>query len=367
MLYNVDDDKTEEIENEDINFEETPRSLNKRKIVGLISAVLICLLILLGSLLLTYHGMGKKENGKEESMVSNIAEKNNIAETLNTSNTETTGVTVNFNNEKKENSSNDNIVSITDPTENEDKKALKYIGAHSQIPVHSEENIQKGFVPGENPNAQEEIKQIYSSKEKQVYLTFDDGPSKEITPKILDVLKQEDVLATFFVLGSRVELNPTILQREYNEGHYIANHGYSHKYSQIYSSVESVYDEYMKCQQAVQNALGNPNYYTRLFRFPGGSSGGKYNDLKAKAKQDLNSKGIVSTNWNSLTGDAEGITDKQKLIDRMIKTIGNSQSVILLMHDAGDKSYTLEALPEVIKYFKDRGYVFKNFYEIFNQ
>ena len=89
--------------------------------------------------------------------------------------------------------------------------------------------------------------------------------------------------------------------------------------------------------------------------------------MKAKAKQDLNSKGIVSTNWNSLTGDAEGITDKQKLIDRMIKTIGNSQSVILLMHDAGDKSYTLEALPEVIKYFKDRGYVFKNFYEIFNQ
>ena len=65
MLYNVDDDKTEEIENEDINFEETPRSLNKRKIVGLISAVLICLLILLGSFLLTYHGMGKKENGKE--------------------------------------------------------------------------------------------------------------------------------------------------------------------------------------------------------------------------------------------------------------------------------------------------------------
>ena len=190
MLYNVDDDKTEEIENEDINFEETPRSLNKRKIVGLISAVLICLLILLGSFLLTYHGMGKKENAKEESMVSNIAEKNNITETLNTSNTETTGVTVNFNNEKKENSSNDNIVSITDPTENEDKKAFKYTGEHSQIPVHSEENIQKGFVPGENPNAQEEIKQIYSSKEKQVYLTFDDGTSKEITPKILDFLKQ---------------------------------------------------------------------------------------------------------------------------------------------------------------------------------
>ncbi len=366
MLYNVDDDKTEEIEDEDINFEETPRSLNKRKIVGLISAVCICLLILLGSFLLTYHGMGKNKDSKEESIISNVSDENNIFETSNTSNTEATGVTVKFANEQTENNSN-NMVLITDPTENEDKKALKYTGEHSQIPVHSEENIQKGFVPGENPNAQEEIKQIYYSKEKQVYLTFDDGPSKEITPKILDVLKQEDVLATFFVLGSRVELNPTILQREYNEGHYIANHGYSHKYSQIYSSVESVYDEYMKCQQAVQNALGNPNYYTRLFRFPGGSSGGVYNDLKAKAKKVLISKGIASTNWNSLTGDAEGITDKQKLLDKMITTIGDSQSVILLMHDAGDKSYTLEALPDVIKYFKDRGYVFKNFYEIFNQ
>lgn len=366
MLYNVDDDKTEEIEDEDINFEETPRSLNKRKIVGLISAVCICLLILLGSFLLTYHGMGKNKDSKEESVAGDIADENNTSETSNTSNTEATGVTVKFANEQTENNSN-NMVLITDPTENEDKKALKYTGEHSQIPVHSEENIQKGFVPGENPNAQEEIKQIYYSKEKQVYLTFDDGPSKEITPKILDVLKQEDVLATFFVLGSRVELNPTILQREYNEGHYIANHGYSHKYSQIYSSVESVYDEYMKCQQAVQNALGNPNYYTRLFRFPGGSSGGVYNVLKAKAKKDLISKGIASTNWNSLTGDAEGITDKQKLLDKMITTIGDSQSVILLMHDAGDKSYTLEALPDVIKYFKDRGYVFKNFYEIFNQ
>ena len=84
------------------------------------------------------------------------------------------------------------------------------------------------------------INNIYKSDEKIAYLTFDDGPSKEITPKILDVLKAEDVTATFFVLGSRVELNPSLVQREFNEGHFIANHGYSHKYSQIYSSVENI-------------------------------------------------------------------------------------------------------------------------------
>ena len=87
--------------------------------------------------------------------------------------------------------------------------------------------------------------------------------------------------------------------------------------------------------------------------------------MKAEAKKDLISKGIATTNWNALTGDAEGVTDKQALLDKMISTMGDNQSIILLMHDAGDKSYTLEVLPDIIKYFKDRGYTFKNFYEIF--
>ena len=90
----------------------------------------------------------------------------------------------------------------------------------------------------------EKMRNIYNSDKKVAYLTFDDGPSKNITPLILDALREQDVKATFFVLGSRVKSNPDLIKREYNEGHYIANHGYTHEYSKIYSSEEATLDEY---------------------------------------------------------------------------------------------------------------------------
>lgn len=86
-------------------------------------------------------------------------------------------------------------------------------------------------------------------------MTFDDGPSS-VTPKILDVLKQENVKATFFVLGSRVEKMPDMVKRMYEEGHYVASHGYSHVYEQIYSSPQFVLDEYNKTSELIKNAIG---------------------------------------------------------------------------------------------------------------
>lgn len=115
----------------------------------------------------------------------------------------------------------------------------------------------------------DKIDNIYSSSEqKRVFLSFDDGPSKTVTPLILDLLKQENIKATFFVLGNRVEQNPEILKRTFEEGHYIANHGYSHKYSSIYTSIESVLDEYNRTEQCIKTALNNDEYNSRVFRFP---------------------------------------------------------------------------------------------------
>ncbi len=240
-----------------------------------------------------------------------------------------------------------------------------YEGNHVPIKRHSLEQIKTKFVPKQNPNAQQEITNIYYSEEKVAYLTFDDGPSKNITPQILDILKKENVPATFFVLGSRVELNPDLLKREYEEGHYIANHGYSHKYSQIYQSKEAVLDEYNKCENAIRNALQNPAYHTYLFRFPGGSSGGKYDAVKAESKGLLSSNGVNYTNWNCLTGDAEGKTTPEELMGCLQQTMQGDGSIIVLMHDASDKSYTAESLPMVISYLREQGYTFKNFYGIF--
>lgn len=241
----------------------------------------------------------------------------------------------------------------------------QYEGKHYQITKHNLEQIKSKFVPKQNPNAQEQITNIYYSDEKVAYLTFDDGPSKNITPQILDILKQESVPATFFVLGSRAELNPDILKREYDEGHYIANHGYSHQYSQIYQSPDTVFDEYIKCENAIRNVLGNPEYNTYLFRFPGGSSGGRYADVKAQAKELLHNYGVNYTNWNCLTGDAEGNTTPEALLGCLQQTMQGDGGIVVLMHDASDKSYTAETLPSVIAYLREQGYTFKNFYDIF--
>lgn len=209
------------------------------------------------------------------------------------------------------------------------------------------------------------IENIYvGENEKRVFLTFDDGPTTAVTPYILDLLKQENIKATFFVLGNRAKANPDLIKREFEEGHYIANHGYTHKYSQIYQNSQTVLDEYHYTEACIQEALGNPNYHSKVFRFPGGSQGGYYHSIKKEAKQYLRENGIVSLDWNSLSKDAEGVNTKEELLQNVIATIGQKQNVVLLMHDAADKILTYETLPEVIQYLRENGYQFKTLYDI---
>lgn len=236
----------------------------------------------------------------------------------------------------------------------------------SKLLKEQEEQIEEEIVQPKILTTQEieKVNSIYKAEEKRAFLTFDDGPSRKVTIPILDLLKQENIKGNFFVLGSRVDLYPKIVKRAYEEGHYIANHGYSHEYSQIYESINSVLDEYNKTNQAVKNAIGNPLYNTNLFRFPGGSVGGKYNDLKAEAKLLLNQNNIASIDWNALNGDSEGLKTEEALLNRLKETTQNKNSIVILMHDAADKIKTYNALPQIIEYLRQEGYQFKTFYDI---
>lgn len=205
---------------------------------------------------------------------------------------------------------------------------------------------------------------IYKSDTKRVFLTFDDGPSSNVTPMVLDTLKAENIKATFFLLGSRVELNPEIVKREFDEGHYLASHGYSHVYSQIYASPQSVLDEYNNCITAIRNAIGMPDYNPHLFRFPGGYWGGKYASIKTDALTLLNENNIAHIDWNALTSDAVGAKTTEEFIAELDKTVPKHNSVVVLMHDAGGKKATAEALPTIISYFRNQGFEFDNFYSI---
>lgn len=232
----------------------------------------------------------------------------------------------------------------------------------------AEENEIKDGENSINPNNKEfisAIENIYNGKEgKRVFLTFDDGPSKEVTPHILDILDKYNIKATFFVLGNRVKMYPDIVKQEYEAGHYIANHGYSHKYSSIYKNVDSILKEYNKTEQAIREALGDETYSSNLFRFPGGSKGGPYEKIKKKARKELKEYGIAYLDWSALTYDAEGAKTKKEILSNLKETINGWNNVVILMHDAADKKITYETLEDVIKYLKKEGYEFKNIYDL---
>ena len=209
-----------------------------------------------------------------------------------------------------------------------------------------------------------DIGNIYNKDTKIAYLTFDDGPSTAVTPLILDVLKEENIKATFFVLGTNIKNNPDILKRAYQEGHYIANHGYSHDYKKIYKDAKNVMEEYEKTEKLIKEAIGNNKYTSNLFRFPGGYKGGKYEKIKKEAGKLLNDNNIAYIDWNVLTGDAEGANTKEKILKNVEEHIKEKGNIVLLMHDSSSKILTYETLKDVIKYLRDQGYTFDNFYSI---
>ena len=230
--------------------------------------------------------------------------------------------------------------------------------------IEDREHVKKTLMPIYSENAKKEMMNIYKSSAKVAYLTFDDGPSQAVTSLILDLLKEENIKATFFVLGSNVKNNPDIVKRAYLEGHYIANHGYSHNYAKLYSNAENVLNEYNKAEKEIQKAIGNTEYSSHLFRFPGGYYGGKYANIKKKAGKLLNENNISYIDWNVLTGDAEGANTKEKILSNIKKYTKDKGTIVVLMHDAGSKILTYETLKDVIDYLRSEGYTFDNFYGI---
>ncbi|WP_050606199.1 polysaccharide deacetylase family protein [Clostridium niameyense] len=197
----------------------------------------------------------------------------------------------------------------------------------------------------------EEIKD--SSKEKKIiYLTFDDGPSV-VTNDVLDILKENNVKATFFLIGNQIKGKEDIVKRIQNEGHGIGLHTYTHKFKKIYASNDAFINEMLQCQDEVYRVTGER---PKIIRFPGGS----VKRLTKEFKSRLDEKGFKVYDWNIDSGD--GIRPKTPP-DKLLKqaTHGNVKSgpIILLMHCDCMQKNSCKALPSVIKFYKDKGYEFK--------
>ena len=201
------------------------------------------------------------------------------------------------------------------------------------------------------------------SEEKICYLTFDDGPTKEVTPKVLDILKQYDVKATFFVLGKMLDTNRDIAKRAFDEGHLIANHSYYHQYAELYASSESFCGEIDKTYQLICEVTGAEPF--KLVRFPGGGhNAGDYGTVKQEYKQVLKEKGYYHVDWNCLNGDAEDALRSADALIARVRETAIGKNIVVLMHDAAAKTTTPDALGSIIEYLKSKGYVFKRLDEV---
>ena len=210
-------------------------------------------------------------------------------------------------------------------------------------------------IQNDSNNLYKKLIELYPN-EKIAFLTFDDGPNISVTPKILDILKEENVKASFFVIGKCVDSHPEITKRAYDEGHYIANHGYSHN--------NNFLNEVKKTDLAIGNAIGVPNYCSHIFRFPNGFMSPSNKAKKKESVKLLQNIDFNYIDWNCLNNDSVKKYSSSQLLNNLIKSSQNKDILVILMHDTKDVSNSSIVLKDSIKYLKDKGYIFKNFYDI---
>ena len=200
--------------------------------------------------------------------------------------------------------------------------------------------------------------------QKIVFLTFDDGTSTTVTPEVLKVLDKEKVKATFFLTGQNIERGgdkaKELIKQEFNAGHAIANHSYSHDYGILYPNrvlnLDSFKADFKKTDDILKQVLG-PHFSTEVIRCPGGHMSWKGME---PLDQYLAQNHMASIDWNALSGDAEGKKkNPEELYNYAVKSAEGKEMVVVLMHDTYGKENTAKALPQIIKYFKDKGYQFK--------
>ena len=198
---------------------------------------------------------------------------------------------------------------------------------------------------------------VNNPRHKVVYLTFDDGPSST-TGKILKILKDNEVNATFFVTAQDPN-HLHYIKQAYEDGNAIAAHTYSHNFS-IYKNLDTYFADLDKINDVIEKQTG---HRTQIIRFPGGSSNhvfAKYNDdpyFMINLAQEVQKRGYQYVDWNADSRDASCVHPTQELVTRSACRASGPQ-LCLLMHDVPAKQGTVAALPAIITFFKEQGYEF---------
>ena len=180
----------------------------------------------------------------------------------------------------------------------------------------------------------------------KVYLTFDDGPSI-YTDQILDILDDYDVKATFFVVGKETETAAEAMKEIVARGHTLGMHSYSHKYTEVYASMESFEEDFTKIHDLLYDTTG---VESTVYRFPGGSSNTISRIDMSDFAEYLDTQGVRFFDWNVSSGDGGRVLlSVDELVENVTSHIEQRETAIILMHDSADKPTTVEALPTIIE------------------
>jgi len=217
-------------------------------------------------------------------------------------------------------------------------------------------DVIEAVAPAAQPTAAAEPAAHTPTPGMVAFLTFDDGPSRRITPQVLDILENHGVRATFFVLPhTGVD---DLYHRIIDEGHAIGNHSFSHNYRLLYNlnDLQAFYEDTRRMSAFLYDMLG---VTTSLYRFPGGSMG-RQADLIAQRVEVLERLGYRHFDWHVSSGDTDrGPAGQQveALVNNIVNNLGGRSRPIILMHDSWNET-VVEALPIIITRLKAMGYSF---------
>ena len=204
----------------------------------------------------------------------------------------------------------------------------------------------------------QEEKKYVSPIGKNIYLTFDDGPSA-YTGNLLDILKKYNVKVTFFVTNQGLTKGyDHFIKRAFEEGHTIGLHTDTHNYKNIYQSETAYFEDLYAIQKKVKDITG---YESKIIRFPGGSSNtiSKFNPgIMSRLSKEVEQKGFRYFDWNLDSDDAGSARNSSKVSANVIKGLGNGNNYVVLQHDI--KKYSVEAVEAIIQYGLSHGYQFRN-------
>ena len=193
----------------------------------------------------------------------------------------------------------------------------------------------------------------YEKKERTVYLTFDDGPSK-YTEDILKILKEYNIKATFFIVPDEGEQCASRLRAIAAAGHTIGVHSYTHNYLTVYESEKAYVEDFAKAYDIIVKATNQKPW---LYRFPGGSVNQYNRHCRDEIKAALGERGFVYYDWNTDSNDWRGLS-AEELCQNVTNDVKRFPSATVLMHDTDTRENTVEALESIIKCLKESGYKF---------